>query len=41
MPEKEYLEMRYRCRERVEEKFTAERMVSEYEKVYKEMLKRK
>jgi len=41
MPEKEYLEMRYRCRKSVEEKFTAERMVSEYEKVYRKILKTK
>jgi glycosyltransferase involved in cell wall biosynthesis len=41
MPEKEYLEMRYRCRKSVEEKFTVERMVSEHEKVYRKILKTK
>ncbi|MDP3995699.1 MAG: glycosyltransferase, partial [bacterium] len=41
MPEKEYAQMRLNCRQHVEEKFTAERMVSEYEKVYKKMLKNK
>ncbi|TSC75320.1 MAG: group 1 glycosyl transferase [Parcubacteria group bacterium Gr01-1014_30] len=38
MPKKDYLELRENCRALVEEKFTAERMVSEYEKTYNEIL---
>ena len=38
MPEKEYLEMRKNCRKHVEKNFTLERMVDEYEKVYKRII---
>lgn len=38
LPEKEYLAMRKACRERVEKHFTVERMVNEYEKVYKKIV---
>ena len=41
MPEKDYLKMRRLCRQHVEKNFTAERMVSEYEKVYEKILKNK
>ncbi len=34
MPESDYLKMREKCRKHVEEKFTAEKMVDNYEKVY-------
>jgi glycosyltransferase involved in cell wall biosynthesis len=37
MSEKDYQKMRFLCRKNVEENFTAERMVSEYEKVFKEI----
>ena len=40
MPEKEYQKMRYLCRKHVEKNFTAEKMVSEYEKVYYKILKK-
>lgn len=39
MPEKEYSKMRYLCRKHVEKNFTAEKMVSEYEKIYKKIVK--
>ena len=35
MPDQEYKQMRKACREHVEKNFTIERMVDEYEKVYK------
>ncbi len=38
MPENEYRQMRYNCRKHVEQNFTAEKMVDEYEKVYQEIL---
>ncbi len=38
MPEKDYLKMRQNCRRWVEKNFTAEKMVLEYEKVYKRIL---
>lgn len=37
MPEKEYLAMRKKCRERVKRHFTIERMTAEYLKVYKNL----
>ncbi|QQG41034.1 MAG: glycosyltransferase [Candidatus Levyibacteriota bacterium] len=39
MPKNEYLQMRRLCRKHVEENFTVEKMVDEYKKVYKEILK--
>jgi len=39
MPGKEYLEMRYNCREHVEKNFTAEIMANEYEALYYKILK--
>lgn len=41
MPEKEYQEMRYNCRKHVEKHFTAEKMVDEYIKVYKKLIRKK
>jgi glycosyltransferase involved in cell wall biosynthesis len=41
MSEKDYREMRFRCRKHVENNFTAKRMVAEYEKVYRKILKTK
>lgn len=38
MPEDQYRQMRRNCRAHVEKNFTVERMVDEYEKVYKEIL---
>lgn len=38
MPEEEYKKMRLACRKRVEEKFTVEKMVDGYEKVYRRVL---
>ncbi len=38
MPLAEYLQMRRNCRKHVEENFTIERMVDEYEKVYSQIL---
>ncbi len=38
MPEEEYRQMRKNCREHVEKYFSVERMVDEYEKVYREIL---
>ena len=40
MPETEYKKMRYNCRKHVEENFSLEKMVDDYEKVYYEILKR-
>ena len=40
MPETEYKKMRYNCRKHVEENFTIEKMVDNYEKVYYEILKK-
>lgn len=39
MPEKEYIKMRHNCRRHVENNFTVERMVDEYEKLYYKILK--
>jgi len=41
MPKKEYQKMRFLCREHVEKNFTAERMVSDYEDIYYQILNRK
>ncbi len=41
MPKDEYLQMRKNCRAHVEKNFTVERMVDEYEKVYKKILSSK
>ena len=38
MPADEYANMRRQCRKLVEEKFSAEKMVNEYEKVYRKLL---
>lgn len=38
MPENQYRQMRQNCRKHVEEHFTVERMVDEYEKVYQKIL---
>lgn len=38
MPEEEYKAMRRACRKRIEENFTVEKMVDNYEKVYKTIL---
>lgn len=38
MPQGEYLKMRQACRSRVEQLFTVEKMVDNYEKVYYEIL---
>lgn len=38
MPEDQYRQMRKNCRAHVEKHFTVERMVNEYEKVYKQIL---
>lgn len=40
IPKHDYLDMRKNCRQFVEEKFTTERMVSEYEKIYYEIIRR-
>lgn len=40
MPENEYKKMRLACRKHVEEKFTVERMVDEYVKVYEELTRK-
>ncbi len=40
MPETEYKKMRYNCRKHVEENFTIEKMVDDYEKVYYKILKK-
>ena len=39
MPESDYLKMRGKCRKHVEEKFTAEKMVADYEKIYQKIIK--
>jgi len=39
MPAKDYLEMRKDCRKHIENNFTLERMIDEYEKVYEKILK--
>lgn len=39
MPKEKYRQMRKNCREHVEKNFTLEKMVDEYEKVYKKILK--
>lgn len=39
MPEKEYLQIRKNCREHVKKHFSLERMVDDYEKVIKEIIK--
>ena len=41
MPEEQYRKMRKACREHVEKNFTVEKMVDEYEKIYKEILNKK
>jgi glycosyltransferase involved in cell wall biosynthesis len=41
MPEEQYRKMRKACREDVEKNFTVEKMVDEYEKIYKEILNKK
>ncbi len=41
MPENEYRQMRRACRAHVEKNFTVERMVDNYEQVYKEILEKK
>jgi glycosyltransferase involved in cell wall biosynthesis len=38
MPEEEYKQMRKKCRAHVEENFTVEKMVDQYEKVYKRVI---
>jgi len=38
MPEKEYFQMRLACRKHVEENFTVEKMVDNYEKVYQQVI---
>jgi len=38
MPEDKYREMRRACRAHVEKNFTVERMVDNYEKVYRQVL---
>jgi len=38
MPENEYRQMRKTCRAHVENKFTAQKMVDEYEKIYQQIL---
>lgn len=38
MPQEEYLKMRQNCRNRVEQLFTVEKMVDNYEKVYKQLV---
>jgi len=40
MPENDYKQMRRSCRAHVEKNFTAERMVNDYEQVYRNILKR-
>ncbi len=40
MPENQYREMRLNCRSHVEQNFTVEKMISEYEKVYQKVLER-
>lgn len=41
MPEKEYREMRKFCRKHIEQNFSVDRMVNEYEKVYEQILNTK
>lgn len=41
MPEKEYYEMRQSCRIHIEKQFSVDKMVSEYEKVYEQILNKK
>jgi len=41
MPQDQYLQMRKACRAHVEENFTVERMVGQYEEVYEEILNKK
>lgn len=41
LPKAEYLQMRKNCRAHVEQNFTVERMVNNYEKVYEQILNRK
>jgi len=41
MPEEEYRKMRLACRAHVEKNFTVERMVDEYENVYRQILNKK
>jgi glycosyltransferase involved in cell wall biosynthesis len=41
MPEEEYSDMRRNCRKHVEENFSIEHMVDEYEKAYKKILSKK
>ncbi len=41
MPKAEYLRMRHNCRKHVEDNFTVEKMVDEYEKIYYDFLKAK
>ena len=41
MPKEEYLKMRQNCRNRVEQLFTVEKMVDNYERVYYEILNKK
>jgi|GEM_PF-836310 len=40
MPEEEYHQMRKNCREHVEKNFTVERMVDQYESLYKEIIEK-
>ena len=38
MPEEEYRQMRKNCRKHVEENFTVQKMVENYEKVYQKII---
>jgi len=38
MPEEQYQKMRLACRRRVEENFTIEKMVDNYEKIYRKIV---
>jgi len=38
MPKNQYIEMRKNCRKHVENNFTVEKMVNNYEKVYREII---
>ncbi|NQU77148.1 glycosyltransferase family 4 protein [Candidatus Falkowbacteria bacterium] len=40
MPKEKYLEMRHACRKHVEENFTIEKMIDNYEKAYYQMVKK-
>ena len=41
MPEEQYIQMRKNCRKHVEKNFTIERMVDQYEALYKEIIEKK